>query len=33
MGGRVYRSRFLFQWPQSRCSVMGPDAMAGVMDL
>lgn len=33
MCGRVYDPRFMFTWPQGRCSVMGPDAMAGVMDL
>lgn len=33
MVGRAYDPRFLFSWPQSRCSVMGADALAGVMDL
>jgi acetyl-CoA carboxylase carboxyltransferase component len=32
MGGRAYAPRFLFSWPTSRCSVMGPDQLSGVMD-
>lgn len=31
MCGRAYRPRFLFSWPTGRCSVMGPDQLAGVM--
>ncbi|KAH8691355.1 carboxyl transferase [Talaromyces proteolyticus] len=31
MCGRSYRPRFLFTWPTGRCSVMGPDQLAGVM--
>lgn len=32
MAGRSYRPRFLFSWPTGRCSVMGPDQLAGVME-
>lgn len=32
MCGRAYRPRFLFSWPTGRCSVMGPDQLAGVMN-
>ncbi|KAF7561554.1 hypothetical protein G7046_g2583 [Stylonectria norvegica] len=32
MCGRSYRPRFLFTWPIGRCSVMGPDQVAGVME-
>ncbi|KAH8809328.1 carbamoyl-phosphate synthase L chain, ATP binding domain-containing protein [Xylogone sp. PMI_703] len=32
MCGRSYRPRFLFTWPSGRCSVMGPDQLAGVME-
>ncbi|KND87609.1 putative methylcrotonoyl-CoA carboxylase beta chain, mitochondrial [Tolypocladium ophioglossoides CBS 100239] len=31
MCGRAYKPRFLFTWPTGRCSVMGPDQLAGVM--
>ena len=31
MCGRAYEPRFLFSWPVSRCSVMGPDQLTGVM--
>lgn len=31
MCGRAYRPNFLFTWPTGRCSVMGPDQLAGVM--
>ena len=31
MCGRGYKPRFLFAWPSARCSVMGPDQLAGVM--
>ncbi|KAH7016764.1 propionyl-CoA carboxylase beta chain [Ilyonectria destructans] len=33
MCGRAYQPRFLFTWPSGRCSVMGPDQLAGVMDI
>ena len=33
MCGRPYAPRFLFSWPNSRCSVMGPDQLAGVMGI
>ncbi|KAF0403453.1 acetyl-CoA carboxylase [Gigaspora margarita] len=33
MCGRAYNPRFLFSWPNSKCSVMGPDQLAGVMDI
>lgn len=33
MSGRAYKPRFLFSWPNSRCSVMGPEQLTGVMDL
>ena len=33
MCGRAYRPRFLFSWPQSQCSVMGAEQLAGVMDI
>ncbi len=32
MCGRAYGPRFLFSWPNSRCSVMGPDQLGGVME-
>lgn len=32
MCGRAYQPRFLFSWPNSRCSVMGPDQLSGVME-
>lgn len=32
MCGRPYAPRFLFSWPTSRCSVMGPDQLGGVME-
>jgi acetyl-CoA carboxylase carboxyltransferase component len=32
MCGRSYKPRFLFTWPVGRCSVMGPDQLAGVME-
>ncbi|KAK4894407.1 hypothetical protein LTR27_007291 [Elasticomyces elasticus] len=31
MCGRSFKPRFLFTWPSARCSVMGPDQLAGVM--
>ena len=33
MCGRAYQPRFLFTWPCGRCSVMGPDQLAGVMEI
>eukprot|EP01094_Clydonella_sp_ATCC50884_P001894 TRINITY_DN11431_c0_g1_i1.p1 TRINITY_DN11431_c0_g1~~TRINITY_DN11431_c0_g1_i1.p1 ORF type:complete len:543 (+),score=213.94 TRINITY_DN11431_c0_g1_i1:137-1765(+) len=33
MCGRAYRPRFLFTWPNSKCSVMGPDQLTGVLDI
>ncbi len=30
MCGRAYKPRFLFSWPNSKCSVMGPDQLTGV---
>ncbi|CAG8435835.1 6880_t:CDS:2 [Diversispora eburnea] len=31
--GRSYNPRFLFSWPNSKCSVMGPEQLTGVMDI
>lgn len=31
MCGRSYRPRFLFSWPNSRCSVMGSQQLSGVL--
>jgi len=31
MCGRNFKPRFLFTWPSARCSVMGADQLAGVM--
>jgi acetyl-CoA carboxylase carboxyltransferase component len=33
MMGRAYRPRFLFTWPNHKIAVMGPDQLAGVLDL
>lgn len=33
MCGRAYQPRFMFTWPSGRCSVMGPDQLAGVMNI
>ncbi|CAO3629436.1 unnamed protein product [Cunninghamella blakesleeana] len=33
MCGRSYEPRFLFSWPNSRCSVMGAEQLTGVLDL
>jgi acyl-CoA carboxylase subunit beta len=33
MCGRAYQPRFLFSWPNSKCSVMGPDQLSGVLDI
>jgi len=33
MMGRAYQPRFLFTWPNHRIAVMGPEQLAGVLDL
>lgn len=33
MSGRAYEPRFLFSWPNSKCSVMGAEQLTGVLDL
>jgi acetyl-CoA carboxylase carboxyltransferase component len=33
MNGRAYKPRFLFSWPNSKCSVMGPEQLSGVLDI
>ena len=33
MNGRAYQPRFLFSWPQSKIAVMGPEQLAGVMEI
>eukprot|EP01118_Nematostelium_gracile_P017277 TRINITY_DN732_c0_g1_i3.p1 TRINITY_DN732_c0_g1~~TRINITY_DN732_c0_g1_i3.p1 ORF type:complete len:540 (-),score=140.69 TRINITY_DN732_c0_g1_i3:27-1646(-) len=33
MSGRSYHPRFLFSWPNSKCSVMGPEQLSGVLDI
>lgn len=33
MCGREYKPRFLFSWPNSKCSVMGPEQLGGVLDI
>ena len=33
MMGRSYRPRFLFTWPNHRIAVMGPEQLAGVLDI
>ena len=33
MCGRSYAPRFMFSWPNSRCSVMGPEQLSGVMEM
>eukprot|EP01060_Flectonema_neradi_P030439 TRINITY_DN4428_c1_g1_i1.p1 TRINITY_DN4428_c1_g1~~TRINITY_DN4428_c1_g1_i1.p1 ORF type:complete len:555 (+),score=111.72 TRINITY_DN4428_c1_g1_i1:53-1666(+) len=32
MCGRSYNPRFLFSWPCSKCGVMGPEQLSGVLD-
>ncbi len=32
MCGRAYKPRFLFSWPNSKCSVMGPDQLTGTIN-
>ncbi len=33
MCGRAYKPRFLFTWPNHRIAVMGPEQLAGVIDI
>lgn len=33
MGGRAYRPRFIFSWPNHKIAVMGPKQLAGVMEI
>ena len=33
MSGRAYAPRFLFSWPNSKCSVIGAEQLAGVLDI
>jgi acetyl-CoA carboxylase carboxyltransferase component len=33
MCGRSYKPRFLFSWPNSKCAVMGPEQLGGVLDI
>ncbi|EIE82164.1 hypothetical protein RO3G_06869 [Rhizopus delemar RA 99-880] len=33
MHGRAYEPRFLFSWPNSKCSVMGAEQLTGVLDI
>ena len=33
MNGRAYDPRFLFTWPNAKCAVMGPQQLAGVMEI
>jgi len=33
MAGRAYEPRFLFSWPNHKIAVMGPEQLAGVLDL
>jgi acetyl-CoA carboxylase carboxyltransferase component len=33
MCGRAYKPRFLFSWPNSKCSVMGAEQLVGVLDI
>jgi len=33
MCGRMYKPKFLWSWPQSRCAVMGGEQLAGVLDI
>jgi acetyl-CoA carboxylase carboxyltransferase component len=33
MSGRAYQPRFLFSWPNAKIAVMGPDQLAGVMEI
>ena len=31
--GHGFKPSFLFAWPNSKCAVMGPDQLSGVLDL
>ena len=33
MAGRAYEPRFIFSWPNHRIAVMGPQQLAGVMEI
>jgi acetyl-CoA carboxylase carboxyltransferase component len=33
MAGRAYEPRFLFSWPNHKIAVMGPEQLAGVLDI
>lgn len=33
MVGHGFEPRFMFSWPNSKCAVMGPDQLSGVMEL
>ncbi len=33
MAGKSYNPRFIFTWPNHRIAVMGPEPLAGVMDI
>jgi len=33
MNGRAYEARFLFSYPNAKIAVMGPEQLAGVMEL
>jgi acetyl-CoA carboxylase carboxyltransferase component len=33
MAGRAFRPRFLFAWPNHKIAVMGPEQLAGVLDI
>ena len=33
MSGRAYNPRFVFSWPSHKIAVMGPEQLAGVMDI
>jgi len=33
MSGRAYDPRFLFSWPNHKIAVMGPEQLAGVMEM
>lgn len=33
MAGRAYNPRFVFSWPSHKIAVMGPEQLAGVMDI
>ena len=29
----LHHARFIFSWPMSKCAVMGPEQLSGVLDL